>query len=151
MDMEAQEEPTVPSNRLTTDEPVTPANLECQAETTKETVISEMDSPMTTEKDKSTDPPPIKTRMVETQRGNYVTIDTRVLEQWGRLEVTDQSPVETTQGAAKPKSASGPAGIPGLMEVELVQPAQAITSETVPSVEYKGMTGSEPSSDQMAQ
>ena len=150
MDKEAREEPTVPSNRMAANEPVTPANLECQAETTKVTVIPEMDAP-TTEKDKAMDPPPLETRTVETQRGNYVTIDTRFLEQWGRLEVTDQSPVETTQGTEKPKPASGPAGIPSLMEVELVQMAQATTSETAPSAEDKGMTGSKPSSNQMAQ
>ena len=102
MDMEAWEEPTVPSNRMTADEPVTPANLEHQAGTTKETVVLETDAPMTMEKDKSMDPPPIETRTVETQRGNYVTIDTRILEQWGRLEVMDQSPAKPMQGATQP-------------------------------------------------
>ena len=114
------------------------------------TAVLGMDA-LTMEKDKSTDPPPIETRTVEIQRGNYVTKDTRIMDQWGRLEVTDQSPVETRQGATQLKLASGPAGIPGLVEVELVQTAQATTSETAPSAENQGTTANKPSSDQMTQ
>ena len=128
MDKEAQKEPMVPSSRMAAGEPVTPANLERQVGTTEVTVIPETDAPMM-EREKSTDPPPIETRTVETQRGNYVTIDTRILDQWGRLEVTDQSPAEPTQGATQPKPASGLAEIPGLVEVELEQTAQATTSQ----------------------
>ena len=131
MDKEAQKEPTVPSSRTAAGDTVTPTNLECQVRTTEVTVVPEMDAP-TTEREKSTDPPPIETRTVETQRGNYVTIDTRILDQWGRLEVTDQSPAKPMQGATQPKPALGSAEIPGLVEVELVQMAQATTSQAAP-------------------
>ena len=57
------------------------------------TVAPETDALMM-EKEKSMELPPIETRTVETQRGNYVMIDTRILDQWGRLEVTDQSPAK---------------------------------------------------------
>ena len=122
MDKEAQKEPTVPSSRTVVDEPVIPANLEHQVGTTGVTVVPETDAPMM-KKEKSMKPPPIETRTVETQRGNYVTIDTRILDQWGRLEVADRSPAKPTQGATQPKPALGPAEIPGLVEVELVQMA----------------------------
>ena len=103
-------------------------------------------------REKSTDLPPIETRTVQTQRENYVTIDTRILDQWGRLELTDQSPAEPVQGATQPKPASGPAEIPGLVEVELVQMARATTSQAVPPpVDNQGTTGSELSSDQVTQ
>ena len=80
MDKEAQKEPTVPSSRMAASEPVAPANLEHQVGTTEVAVVPETDAP-TTEREKSTDQPPIETRTVETQRGNYVTIDTRILDQ----------------------------------------------------------------------
>ena len=109
-------------------------------------VIPEMDT-LTTEREKSMDLPPIETRTVETQRGNYVTIDTRILDQWGRLEGMDQSPAKPTQ----PKPALGQAGIPSLVEVELVPMAQATTSRAAPPADNQEMTGSKPSSDQMTQ
>ena len=135
MDKEAKEA-TVPSSRMAADEPVIPTNLEHQVGTTGVTVVPEMDAPMM-EKEKSTEPPPIETRTVETQEGNYVTIDTRILEQWGRLEVADRSPAEPTQGAMQPKPALGPAEIPGLVEVELVRMAQATTSQAAPPPQQK--------------
>ena len=119
MDKEVQKEPKVPSRRMAANEPVIPTTLECQVGTTGVTVVLEMDTSMM-EKEKSTEPPPIETRTVETKGGNYVTIDTRILDQWGRLEVVDQSPAKPTQGAMQPKPALGPAEIPGLVEVELV-------------------------------
>ena len=97
------------------------------------------------------EPPPIETRTVETQRGNYVMIDTRILDQWVRLEVMDQSPAKPTQGAMQPKPALGPAEIPSLVEVELVQTVRANISQTAPTAESQGMPGSEPSSDQKTQ
>ena len=59
----------MPSSRMVADEPIIPANLEHQVGTTGETVVPETDALMM-EKEKSTEPPPIKTRTVETQRGN---------------------------------------------------------------------------------
>ena len=47
MDKEAQKEPTVPSSRVAANEPVIPANLECQVGTTGMTVVPETDAPMT--------------------------------------------------------------------------------------------------------
>ena len=149
-DKEVQKEPMVPSSRKVADEPVIPTNLEHQVVTTGVTVVLETDA-LTTEKERSTDPPSIETRTVETQRGNYVTIDTRILEQWGRLEMMDQSPAETTQGATQPKPALGPAGVPSMVEVELVQTTQATTSQLAPSAEDQRATGSEPRNDQKTQ
>ena len=105
MDVEMQEELTVPSSGAMTNELVIPTNLECQVETT-ETVT------LVTEEEKPVGPSSIETRTVETQRGNYATIDTRVLDQLGRLEVTEQGPTELVQGASQPKPALGPAKIP---------------------------------------
>ena len=150
MDKEVQKEPMVPSSRTAADEPVIPTNLECQVGTTVVTVVLEMVTPMT-EKEKSTEPPPLETRTVETQGGNYATIDTRILDQLGRLEMVDQSPAEPTQGATQPKPALGLAEIPGLVEVELVQMVQAITSQAAPPAGNQRMAGSKPSSDQNTQ
>ena len=93
MDAEAQEEPTVPSSGMAADEPVIPTNLECQVRTMEVTVVQETVTPVT-EEEEPTGPPPIETRTVETQGGNYATIDTRILDQLGRLEVADQGPTE---------------------------------------------------------
>ena len=51
----------------------------------------------------------------------------------------------------QPKPALGPAEIPGMMEVELVQMAQATTSQAAPSMGSQGTAGSELSSDQKTQ
>ena len=118
MDVEMQEEPKVPSSGAATNEPMIPTNLECQVETTEVTVTQEMVTPVTEEE--SVELPSIETRTVKTQGGNYVKIDKRVLDQLGRLEVTDQGPTKLMQGASQPKPALGPAEIPGMMEVELV-------------------------------
>ena len=91
MDTEMQEKLTVPSSGAMTDEPVIPTDLECQVET-METVTPVM------EEEEPVGPPSIETRTVETQRGNYAMIDTRVLDQLGRLEVTEQGPTELMQG-----------------------------------------------------
>ena len=148
MTKEAQKEPTVPSSRTAANEPVIPANLERQVGTTEVTVVPEMVT-LVTEKEKSTEPPPIETRTVETQEGNCAMIDTRILDQLGRLEVADRSPAKPTQGATQPKPALGLAGIPGLVEVELVRTAQATTSQAAPPpAGNQRTTGSEPSSDQ---
>ena len=93
MDTETQEEPMVPSSGAMTDEPVIPTDLECQVETTETvTPVMEEEEPMGL--------PFIETRTVKTQRGNYATINTRVLDQLGRLEVTELGPTELMQGAS---------------------------------------------------
>ena len=118
MDVEMQEEPMVPSSGATTDEPMIPTDLECQVKTT-ETVTPVM------EEEEPVGLPSIETRTVKTQRGNYATINTRILDQLGRLEVTEQGSTELMQGASQPKPALGLAEIPGMVEVELDQTAQA--------------------------
>ena len=78
MDAETQEELTVPSSGAMTDEPVIPTNLECKVKTT------EMVTPVM-EEEEPVGLPFIETRTVET----HATIDTRVLDQLGRLELTE--------------------------------------------------------------
>ena len=78
MDRETQEELMVPSSRVTTDKPMIPTDLERQVKT-METVT------LVIEEEEPVGPPSIETRTVKTQRGNYATIDTRVLDQLGRL------------------------------------------------------------------
>ena len=63
----------------------------------------------------------------------------------------DQGPTELVQGATQPRPALGPAEIPGMMEVELVQMAQATTSQAAPSTGSQGTAGSELSGDQKTQ
>ena len=150
MDAEAQKEPMVPSSETVTDEPVIPTDLEHQVRTMEVTVAQEMVT-LVMEEEEPMGPPPIETRTIETQRGNYATIDMRILDQLGRLEVVDQGPTELVQGAMQPKPALGPAEIPSLMEVELVQMAQATTSQAAPSTESQGTAGSELSGDQKTQ
>ena len=82
MDAEMQEGLKVPSSGATTDEPVNPTDSECQVET-METVTPVM------EEEEPVGPPSIETRTVKTQRGNYATINTRILDLLGRLEVTE--------------------------------------------------------------
>ena len=93
MDVETQEEPTVPSSGVATDEPMIPTNLECQVETMEVTVTQETVTPVM-EEEEPVGLPSIETRTVETQRGNDAMIDMRVLDQLGRLEVTEQGPTE---------------------------------------------------------
>ena len=150
MDTEAQKKPTVPSSRTATDEPMIPTDLECQVRTMEVTVVQEMVTPVM-EEEEPMGPPPIETRTIETQRGNYATIDTRILDQLGRLEVADQGPTKLVQGATQLKPALGPAEIPGKMEVELVQTAQATMSQAAPSTESQGTAGSKLSGDQKTQ
>ena len=123
MDVEAQREPTVPSSGTAMDEPLIPTDLEHQVRTMEVTVAQETVAPVT-EEEEPTGPPPIKTRTIETQWGNYATINLRILDQFGRLGVADQGPTELVQGDTQPKPALGPAEIPGMMKVELVQTAQ---------------------------
>ena len=137
MDMEAQKEPMVPSSGTATDEPMISTDLEHQVRTTEVTVAQETVTPVM-EEEEPMGLPPIETRTIETQRGNYAMIDMRILDQLGRLEVADQGPTEPVQGATQPKPALGPAEIPGLMEVKLVQMAQATTSQAAPSTRAKG-------------
>ena len=136
MDTEMQEEPMVPSSGVVTNEPVIPTDLECQVETTEVTVTQEMVTPVT-EEEEPVGPPYIETRTVETQRGNYAMIDMKILDQLGRLEVTEQGLTNLVQGASKPKPALGPAEFPGMVEVELVQMAQATTSWAAKSTKIK--------------
>ena len=144
MDVGTQEELMVPSSGAMTDEPMIPTDLECQVKT-METVTPVM------EEEEPVGLPSIETRTVETQRGNYAMIDTRILDQLGRLEVTEQGPTELVQGASQPKPALGLAEIPGLVEVELVKTAQATTSQAASSTENQEPTGGEPSSNQRTQ
>ena len=118
-----------------------PTDLECQVETV--TPVMEEEEPV--------GPPSIETRTVETQRGNYAVIDMRVLDQLGRLEVTEQGPTKLMQGASKPKPALGPAEIPCMVEVELVQTAQATTSQAASSTENQEPAGGKPSSNRRTQ
>ena len=150
MDTEVQREPMAPSSGTAADEPVVPANLKHQVGTTEVTDIQEMVTPVM-EKEESTGTPPIETRTVETQGGDYVTIDTRILQQLGRSEVADQSPVKLLQGTTQPKPALGPAEIPSMVEVDLVQMASATTSQAASSAENQRTAGSEPSCDQKIQ
>ena len=150
MDAEVQKEPMVPSSRTATDEPVIPTNLECQVRTTEVTVAQEMLAPVM-EEEEPMGLPPIETRTIETQRGNYVMIDMRILDQLGRLEVVDQGPTKLVQGAMHPKPALEPAEIPGMMEVELVQTVQATMSQAAPSMESQGTSGSKLSGNQKTQ
>ena len=130
----------VPSSGATTNEPVIPTNLECQVKTMEMvTLVMEEEEPVGL--------PSIETRTVETQRGNYAMIDTRVLDQLGRLEVTEQGPTKLVQGASQPKPALGPAEIPGLVEVELVQMAQATTSKAASLTENQEPAGGKLSSN----
>ena len=143
MDTEAQKEPTVPSSGSA-------LKLECQVRTTEVTVVQEMVAPVM-EEEEPMGPPPIETRTIETQCGNYAMIDMRILDQLGRSEVADQGLTELVQGAMQPRPALGPAEIPGMMEVELVQTAQATMSQAAPSTGSQGKAGSELSSNQKTQ
>ena len=127
MDTEAQKEPTVPSSEMATDGPVISTDLEHQVKTTEVTVAQDTVTPVM-EEEEPMGPPPIETRTIETQWGNYATIDMRILDQFGRLDVADQGLTELMQETTQPRPALGPAEIPGMMEVELVQMAQATTS-----------------------
>ena len=131
MDAEAQKEPTMPSSGMVTDEPVIPIDLERQVRTTEVTVVQETVAPVT-EKEEPVGPPPIETRTIETQWGNYAMIDMRILDQLGRSEVTDQGLTKLVQRATQHRPALGPAEIPGMTEVELVQTAQATMSQAAP-------------------
>ena len=150
MDAEAQKEPTVPSSGMVTDEPMIPIDLEHQVRTMEVTVVQETVAPVT-EEEEPTGLPPIETRTIETQWGNYASIDMRILDQLGRSEVVDQGPTELVQGATQPRPALGPAEIPGMMEVELVQMAQATMSQAAPSTGSQGTAGSKLSGDQKTQ
>ena len=115
-------------------------DLECQVKTT------EIVTPVT-EEEEPVGLPSIETRTVETQRGNYATIDTRVLDQLGRLEVTEQGLSKLMQGASQPKPALGPAEIPSMLEVELVQTAKTTTSQAASSTENQEPAGGKLSSN----
>ena len=147
MGVEAREELTVPSSGVATDEPIILTDLECQVKTTEVTVAQEMVT-LVTEEEEPMGPPPIETRTVETQGGNYAMIDMRILDQLGRLEVADQGPTELVQGSSQPKQALGPAEIPSMMEVELVQMAQATTSQAAPVSGSQGSAGGKLNSNQ---
>ena len=150
MDTEMQEEPTVPSSGAVTDEPMIPTDLEHQVETTEVTVTQEMVT-LVMEEEEPVGLSSIETRTVETQRGNYAMINMRVLDQLGRLEVTEQGPTELIWGASQPKPALGPAEIPSMVEVELVQAAQATTSQAASSTGNREPAEDEPSSNRRTQ
>ena len=145
MDVEMQEEPTVPSSGAATNEPVIPTDLERQVETTEVTITQEMVT-LVMEEEEPVGSPSIETRTVKTQRGNYAIIDTRVLDQLGRLEVREQGPTELIRGSSKLKPALGLAEILGMVEVELVHMAQVTTSQAASSTENQEPAGGEPSS-----
>ena len=140
----------VPSSGTATDEPVIPINLECQVRTMEVTVAQETVA-LVMEEEEPTGPPPIETRTIKTQGGNFATINIRILDQLGRSEVADQGPTKLMQGVTQPRPALGPAEIPGMMEVELVQTAQATTSQAVPSTGSQGTAGSKLSDNQKTQ
>ena len=79
----------MPSSGTATDEPVISIDLECQVRTTEVTVVQETVA-LVTEEEEPAGLPPIEARTVETQLGNYATINTRILDQLGRSEVADQ-------------------------------------------------------------
>ena len=87
----------MPSSGMVTDEPMIPTDLEYQVRTTEVTVVQETVA-LVMEEEEPTGPPPIETRTIETQRGNYATIDMRILDQLGRLEVADQGPTKLIKG-----------------------------------------------------
>ena len=94
----------------------------------------------------ATDEPVIPTNLehqVKTTE-EAVTQET-VTDRLGRMEVIAQGPTEPVQVASQPKPALGPAKIPGMMEVELVQMAQATTSLTASS-----MGNQEPAGDRVS-
>ena len=132
MDTKMLEELMVPLSGAGTIEPMIPTDLEHQVKTMEEAVMQETVTPVT-EEEEPMRLPSIETRTVETQRGNYMMIDTRILDQLGRMEVTAQGPAELVWVASQPKPALGPAEIPGMMEFELVQVVQATTSQTASS------------------
>ena len=150
MDAETQEELTVLSSGVATDEPVIPTDLECQVETTEVTVTQETVTPVM-EEEEPVGPPFIETRTVKTQRGNYMMIDMRVLDQLGRMEVTAQGPTELVRVASQPKPALGLAEIPGMVEVELVQTAQTATSQAALLMGNQEPAGGEQSRTQRTQ
>ena len=84
MDAEVLKERTVPSSGTVTDEPVIPTDLECQVRTIEVTVAQETVAPVM-EEEEPTGPPPIETRTIETQRGNYATIDMRIPGSIGKV------------------------------------------------------------------
>ena len=96
-------------------------------------------------------PPSIETRNVETQRGNYAMIDMRVLDQLGGLKVTAQGQPELVRGASQPGPALGLAGIPRMVEMELVQMAKATTSQAASTMGNQEPAGGELSSTQRTQ
>ena len=63
--------------------------------------------------------------------------------------MADQGLTELVQGATQPKPALGPAEIPGMMEVELVQTAQATTSQAAFSTGSQGTAGSKPATSKL--
>ena len=65
--------------------------------------------------------------------------------------MTEQGPTKLVQGASQPKPALGPAEIPGLVEVELVQMAQATTSQAASLMENQEPAGGKPSNNQRTQ
>ena len=145
MDAETQEGLTVPSSGVTTDEPVIPTNLEHQVKTTEEATAQETVTQVMEEVG-SRRPPSIETRTVETQRGNYMTIDMRILEQLGRMEVSTPGLAEPVWLASQPRPVLGPTEVPGMVEVKLVQMTQTTTSQAAGLTGNQEPAGGEPSS-----
>ena len=100
MDAEMQEEPTVPLSGVATKEPVIPTDLEHQVETMEEATTQETVT-LVMEKEEPMRLPSIETRTVETQRMNYMTINMRILDQLGRMEVTAQGQAESVWVASQ--------------------------------------------------
>ena len=123
-----------------------PTDLEHQVETMEVTITQEMVTPVM-EEEEPVRLLSIETRTVKTQRGNYAMIDMRILDQLGRLEVTEQGPTRLIQGASQPKPALGLVEIPDMVEVELVQMAQATTSQAASLTGNQEPAGGELSSN----
>ena len=140
----------MPSSRMAADKPAIPTDLEHQVGNTVVTVAQETVTPVM-EKEDPMGTPPIETRTVGMQGVKYATIDMRILNQLGRLEVADQSLAKLVQRTTQPEPTLEPASVPGMMEVELVQMAQATTSQAAPSAGSQGTTGSELSNNQKTQ
>ena len=150
MDVETQEELTVPSSGAATDEPVIPTNLEQPSHDHGGNCYTEDGHPGD-EGRRASEAAFHRNQDCQDPKGNYATIDTRVLDQLGRLEVTEQGLTKLVQGASQPKPALGLAEISGMVEVELVQTAQTTTSQAASSTENQEPAGGESSSNWRAQ
>ena len=87
MAAETQGEPIVLLSGAAANEPIILTDLECQVKATEGAATQEMVT-LVMKDTEPMGPPPIETRTIETQRGNYMTINMRVLEELGRVEAS---------------------------------------------------------------